>query len=289
MFDRSIRKPHAGSSTCGVVRKVARLASGVLRALGLREERLGSVPRIPCDASRLGRFDHQWLASAWESAGWEDDSPIREAIGFPESAGGVNLGDQRALYQLVRQVRPTRILEIGTHIGCSTVSMALAVRRNSQTGHRCVIDTVDIRDVNDEGTTPWAEFGSPASPRAVLTSLGLNNLVEFHVSDSCEYLRRSSQRYDLIFLDGNHDAACVYREIPLALNIVAHDGLVILHDFFPDAKPLWPGEGVISGPWKAVDRFHREGANFRAIPIGSLPWPTKCGTHTTSLGILSAP
>jgi predicted O-methyltransferase YrrM len=230
----------------------------------------------------LGRFDHQWLASAWKSTGWEDDGPVRESVGFPESADGVNLGDQRALYQLVRQVRPTRVLEIGTHIGCSTVSMALAVRRNSQTGHRCAIDTVDIRDVNSEGTTPWAEFGSPASPRELLTSLELNNLVEFHVSDSCDYLRSAKRQYDLIFLDGNHDAACVYREIPLALSIIARDGLVVLHDFFPDAKPLWAGQGVISGPWRAVDRFRREGATFCAIALGNLPWPTKLGTHNKS-------
>lgn len=273
--------------------------STILSRLGLRKKRrsekraqegpqLDELPRTACDVAALGRFDRAWLAEAWKATGWSTDGTIRDGVGFPEMTGGVNLGDQRALYQIVRALRPRRILEIGTHIGCSTACIALAARRNGEDGSQCSLDTVDVRDVNDEAVRPWVEYQSPASPREILKSIGLERMVTFHVHDSREWMRRTSNRYDLVFLDGNHAAPFVYEEIPLALSILAPGGMVVLHDYFPDGKPLWAGNAPIVGPWQAVDRFRREGCGFSVLPLGQLPWPTKLGSSTTSLAVLSA-
>lgn len=272
--------------------------STILSRLGLRKKRrsergapegpqLEELPTAACDVSALGRFDKAWLEAAWKASGWSVDGTIRDRVGFPEMTGGVNLGDQRALYQVVRALRPRRILEIGTHIGCSTACIALAARRNGEDGAPCCLDTVDVRDVNDEVARPWVEYQSPASPREILKSLGLEQMVSFHVHDSREWMRRASHRYDLVFLDGNHAAPFVYQEIPLALSLLANGGMVVLHDYFPGGKPLWPGNAPIVGPWEAVERFAREGCGFSVQPLGQLPWPTKLGSSTTSLAVLS--
>ena len=60
--------------------------------------------------------------------------------------GGVNSGDRRALFYLARSFRPTRVLEIGTHVGASTVHLAAALIAAS---HRSCLVTVDVEDVND--------------------------------------------------------------------------------------------------------------------------------------------
>lgn len=45
---------------------------------------------------------------------------------IPDGTSGVNPGDRRAIYNLIRYFKPKTILEIGTHIGASTIHIALA-------------------------------------------------------------------------------------------------------------------------------------------------------------------
>jgi len=264
------------------------LARGVLRRCGAERIALARVPRAHCDVSRLGYLTESELASAWGRAGWEADGTVRDAAGLPDSAGGVNLGDQRALYQLVRALAPGRVLEVGTHIGCSTLCLALAAARNTAEGRVCTIDTVDIRDTNDEVAKPWVHFGARRSPRDTLRSVGLERFVNFHVSDARAWMRQTATQYGLIFLDGNHNADCVYQELPLALSRLAAGGTIVLHDFFPEGRALWRDGYVIGGPWLAISRYAREHAGLRVLPLGELPWPTKLGGCVTSLAVISS-
>jgi hypothetical protein len=61
---------------------------------------------------------------------------------------------------------------------------------------------------------------------------------------------------------------------------------VLLHDYFPDLRPLWPNGKVIDGPARAVRRLRRAGWPIDARPLGELPWATKQGTSRTSLALL---
>ena len=76
---------------------------------------------------------------------WESIKELRESMELPEFTGGVNPGDQRAIYYLTRGFQINNILEVGTHLGCSTTHLALATKDNPN----AKITTVDIRDVND--------------------------------------------------------------------------------------------------------------------------------------------
>jgi predicted O-methyltransferase YrrM len=189
----------------------------------------------------------------------------------------VNPGDRRAIFALAAYLKPRRVLEIGTHIGSSTVMLASALN-----GTDATITTVDIRDVNDPQARPWEQVGMAHSPAELVTGLAT---VEFIVTDSVEYLTKNEGPYDLIFLDGDHAAPTVYRELPLALSKLSTTGVVLIHDYFPDARKLWPAGELIVGPALAVRRLQREGLQVRVLPLGELPWPTKLGSNVTSLAL----
>jgi predicted O-methyltransferase YrrM len=202
------------------------------------------------------------------------------------SEGGMNPGDRRALYYLVRRLGPARVLEIGTLAGASTVHLAvgLADAWPESTGARLV--TADIVDVNDDERAAWRRLGLAQSPRQAMERLGLGAMVEFRVARSLDLLAESAEAFDLIFLDGDHRYETVVREIPAALGRLRPGGWVLLHDYFPGLGPLWPDGRVIDGPARAVRRLRRAGWPIAVRPLGELPWPTKQGTRRTSLALL---
>ena len=261
-----------------------------------RSERrsLDAVARVPVDTTPLSRSLGsvelgRMFTSTDIAADWQRVSDRLAAAGIGEASGGINRGDRRALYYLIRSLRPRSMLEIGTHVGASTVIAALALHDNSaQGGPPATMTTVDIRDVNDERAQPWREFGSSASPREMLRTLGVGHVVTFVTSPSLTFLAGTPDTYEIAFLDGDHSAATVYREVPAAMRVLAPGGLILLHDFFPGTRPLWPGAVVLPGPAFATERLIEEGAQLRVVPLGELPWPTKLGTNVTSLAVVVA-
>jgi predicted O-methyltransferase YrrM len=176
------------------------------------------------------------------------------------------------------------VLEIGTHIWASTVHIAAALRVSAATGGPAPhLTTVDILDVNDDATRPWLHYGSRHSPAEMIERMGMSGKVRFVARPSLDFLADAGPSFDFIFLDGDHSAATVYRELPAALRRLASGGLVLLHDYFPGCRPLWPGDAVIPGPWLGVERLRREGAGLTVVPLGDLGWPTKLGLNVTSL------
>jgi predicted O-methyltransferase YrrM len=278
-----------------ILSTVVQLLPGPARNLALRwreQFSLGRVPPTPCDPGELSDLTPARLRDALTDArilfagAWSAAETARFSI--TSKAGGVNPGDRRALYYLARHVRPRRVLEIGTHIGASTVHLAAALRANAtEQGPAGDLTTVDVLDVNDPRMGVWKAHGSTLAPAEMVDRLGVRDSVHFVVRPSLEFLGEGGSRaFDLIFLDGDHSASTVYRELPAALARTARGGLVLLHDFFPGGQPLWRGEPVIRGPWLAVQRLRREGARFEVLALGELPWPTKLGGSITSLAVV---
>jgi predicted O-methyltransferase YrrM len=217
--------------------------------------------------------------------GWNAAAARIRELGITDEAG-MNPGDRRALYYLVRHLRPGRVLEIGTQAGASTVHLAAGLADAHPGSGESRLLTVDIRDVNQSEEAAWRAFRLPQSPRDAMRRLGYDHLVRFQVGRSPEVLREPGESYDLIFLDGDHRLKTVVAEIPAALRRLRPGGLVLLHDFFPELRPLWPDGKVIQGPQLAVQRLQRAGWPIEARPLGALPWPTKLGTSMTSLALL---
>jgi predicted O-methyltransferase YrrM len=249
--------------------------------------RLFALPTATCEVTALRGSDASWITKALEDQAVAAEWPaVEREIGAMEittSAGGVNLGDRRAIYHLVRALRPAQVLEVGTHIGASTVHIAAALRANG--ANTSELTTVDLMAVNDAATRPWVHYGARFAPIELVTKLGMEKRVRFVTSPSITFLAQEGPRYDLIFLDGDHTPATVYLELPAALKRLNPGGVILLHDYYPNGQPLWSNGVIIVGPWLATERLRREGAKLQVLPLGALPWPTKLGSNVTSLAI----
>jgi predicted O-methyltransferase YrrM len=217
-------------------------------------------------------------------ASWKEDEPcIRNLYGDRDVMGGVNPGDRRALYYLIMVLTPRSVLEIGTHIGASTLHIALALKRLNQGGRMA---TVDLVDVNDPQHGPWKQLGLAKPPKEFACELRCLDRVEFCTAACLNFMKESRERYDFIFLDGDHRARAVYCEVAAALPLLANDGVILLHDYYPEGKPLYPDNGTIVGPFYALERIKKEQPSIDVLPLGLLPWPTKLGTNATSLALV---
>lgn len=204
-----------------------------------------------------------------------------------QAPGGVNDGDRRAIYHLVRRMPAFHILEIGTHVGASTISIGEALKKNSEElGSDVSLTSVDIIDVNGEQGA-FHGLNLPYSPKEMINKIDAAGFTDFRVSTALDFLTSTRQHYDLIFLDGDHSPAAVYNEIPLALERLSPDGLILLHDYFPNGQKIWPGsEELIVGPYRAVRKHMNQSPDLDVKPLGRLEWPTKLGTNDTSLAVL---
>ncbi len=259
--------------------------------LGVLAERLNVLlnPSRAAPACAAGAPAGVDVRGAFASPGlerdWAEAAARIDTLGLtPES--GMNPGDRRALYYLMRLLRPAAVLEIGTQAGASTVHLAAGLADAHRGAREPRLLTVDIKDVNHGEKAAWRSFRLPQSPADAMRRLGYERLVEFRVGRSTDVLRERSEGYDLIFLDGDHRFKTVVLEIPLALRQLRPCGLLLLHDFFPDLRPLWPDGKVLEGPQLAVRLLQQSGWPVEALPLGDLPWPTKQGTSRTSLALL---
>ncbi|MBI1301447.1 MAG: hypothetical protein GC137_07290 [Alphaproteobacteria bacterium] len=247
---------------------------------GLRQSKT-----LELNITHLRPANHFDIASILENSdiaeNWiADDETIRTLFADYHKTGGINPGDRRALYTLIKALNPKNLLEIGTHIGASTLYMAKALEKNSH------ITTVDIQDVNNPKTGAWASYGLPQSPENNLKELGLDHKCTFVKDTAQNYMKNTKHRFDFIFLDGDHSAQGVYHEIALALNILNPNGLILMHDYYPEGKALFRDKSVIYGPFMALKRIQETTKSLLVKPLGDLPWPTKQGSHKTSLALV---
>jgi predicted O-methyltransferase YrrM len=264
------------------------------RILELRREaeRLESVPSLGCKIECLlsaGEVDLDEIFSSEEiERAWNAAGPELQTFEIPDGTGGVNPGDRRAIFYLTSYFKPRSVLEIGTHIGASTVYMAAALHRRQQLENeeRLNLISVDVNDVNDPISKPWLQRGTRYSPAEMINQMGCGYLVEFVTNASLDYLAECEQRYDFVFLDGDHAAETVYQEIPAALDSLESDGLILLHDYFPQLNPLWSDGSIIPGPFLATERLRTGEPQLEVLPLGRLPWPTKLKSNLTSLALL---
>lgn len=239
--------------------------------------KLAAIPSTPLDPTRL-RTDIPDLSAFGQE--WPEVERVMAAVALDDPRGGVNKGDRRLIYQLARTLNAKSVLEVGTHVGASTLMLALAMKRNGGK-----LTTVDIADVNAPDAY-WRKFGCRQNPADTLRMANVS--ADFKQMDSVEWLKTDTSNYDLIFLDGLHEAQQLYRELPYALQRLNPGGLILLHDVFPDLQPLWDDGRVENGPWLALDRYRHEAAPVKVHPLGALPWPTKRNSNVTSLALVTA-
>jgi predicted O-methyltransferase YrrM len=227
------------------------------------------------------------LAPAPFDAEWaETEADLVPVLGSDHLAHCTNPGDRRALYQLVRVLKPQNVLEAGTRFGVSALYIAAALSRNYLDGGAMgKLVTLDIADVDDPAR-PWASYGLKHSPRELIAAAGLSGIVEFVTARSTDFLMCDQRRFSLVYLDGSTAAGEVYRDLQLLPWVLSKNAVVLKHAFFPGGRRLWPNEKALAGCARALSRLQREGVPIAARPLGELPWPTKYGGRITSLALI---
>jgi predicted O-methyltransferase YrrM len=143
--------------------------------------------------------------------------------------GYLTIGDIRLLYRLARGIPDgSKILEIGTNRGRSTRALAAAAPE-------CEIITVDIFSL-------W----QGEIPENVAREIGMSH----------EVAAKFDGPFDLIFIDGDHEAGWVEKDITSWLPKLKVGGIAIFHDYVQADHP---------GVNEVVDRMIGESAAYQRI------------------------
>ena len=184
---------------------------------------------------------HQLLIAAYERLGAPHD--VIGAWALPEP-------DAELLAAYVQQIKPSRILEIGTYVGVSTMLMALnapeatvvtvdpnlplaleasAMRVTAgEIGHLTTFDVARMvaQDLKLDSRIRFVEGGFSTGTTFLAFGAGDDQRIDV-VGPK---LAQSEAPFDLIFIDGLHTADAVESDIRLAATMLADDGVLLLHD-----------------------------------------------------------
>lgn len=124
------------------------------------------------------------------------------------------------LGSLVRCLKPETVIETGTHRGFATAMMAQGLKDNGS-GILHTIDVTDYGVVQD------------------LAQFGLDRWFRFYKGDSADMLgtlSKTIQKVDFLFLDADHKAASVLRELEAAMPMIKSGTYIAFHDTIIDQE-----------------------------------------------------
>ena len=122
------------------------------------------------------------------------------------NTGSISLSSAFSLFLLIKHFKPMRILEIGTFIGKSTISMASA-----------------MEEFTDKGEI----FTCDASNEIKLPYVGNTKITQFMKQDSTEMLECLTGKFDLLFIDGRIKNS----DIKIILNLITDRSIIVFDDF----------------------------------------------------------
>ncbi len=125
------------------------------------------------------------------------------------------------IYELCRNIKPQRTLEIGFAYGFSTLYFIAAIKANGK-GIHVVIDPFEITDWHGIGLKKAQELGMHEDLR----------FIEEKSVFALPGLAREGMKYDIIFIDGSHLYENVLLDFTLSDQICAKEGFIIFHDTY---------------------------------------------------------
>jgi predicted O-methyltransferase YrrM len=183
------------------------------------------------------------LGNAWRHAKAEE---------IPFMSG---LGDSsNLLYGIVRSMKPSVCVEIGSARGKSTCSIGLALKENGR-GTLYAVDPHVRTDWNDDYSTDTYE-----ALTGNITALGLSGQVQILRAFSDEVARSWNTRIDLLFIDGDHSYDGVKRDWESFARHLSSFSITIFHDTIWDLRPD-PGVSrlALMGVPRFVDELREKG------------------------------
>jgi predicted O-methyltransferase YrrM len=160
---------------------------------------------------------------------------------------------QALLYSLIRNLRPTHVVEIGTYKGGTAEGMSRALHAN---GHG-TLHTVSPFDAELFGPT-FAQWPEP-----------LRRHTRYHPVDSMMFfmeMDRENNRLDLVLVDGHHDYEFANFDVQAAAQRLTPGGFILIDNVaqagpyraaveFLESHPGWRDCGVAFAPPDATKAF----------------------------------
>jgi predicted O-methyltransferase YrrM len=190
-----------------------------------------------------------------------------ELLKYPKANGSVGGNSALSLYGAARHYGCARALDIGTHLGKSALLLASAIsfRASHPSGY---VLSVDVRDVTKPDYTMRNGTPLPMSALQLLQHFQLDHAVTFVTGKSLQVMPRLASGFDLIMLDGAHDAATVYIELLLAQTLLRPGGILAMHDVYPGLLPIEASsKKVIKGPWLALEKLLTERPDLTYVKV----------------------
>lgn len=192
---------------------------------------------------------------------------VLKALGLPDATLGYQAnpnsrlwgwnGDTPVFEELIREIRPKLIIEVGTWLGLSTATMANALKKEGlpETGIICVdtwlgseVNWSDVESVRDLGL----QFGFPTLYPRFLSNMvnegtaGAIVPLPMTSAIAARFLKKKGIESELIYIDASHDEIDVYEDVKAYWDLLAPSGVMFGDD--------WPYESV----QRAVQRFCEE-------------------------------
>jgi cephalosporin hydroxylase len=155
------------------------------------------------------------------------------------------------IVELLERLRPTAVVETGTHYGGSAVYFADMLRL---LGIEAPVVTIDFNP----------KWSLDPDKRGVTSLVGYSTdpAIVARVQMLVAARQRARPGQVLVLLDSDHSCDNVLQELRLYGPLVTRDSYLIVEDTHVNGHPSFPDHGP--GPWEAVDQFLAETKDFEA-------------------------
>ncbi len=85
------------------------------------------------------------------------------------------------------------------------------------------------------------------------------------------FLNQTTEKFDLIFIDANHDASMVYKDIKGSMKVLTDIGIIVAHDTYP-GNPWYADVQHCGSAYEAIWRIRKECPNYEVMTF-----PFYCG------------
>ncbi len=135
------------------------------------------------------------------------------------------------LYEMVREIKPERVLEIGVQNGQSTKTILMALGMNKN-GRLVSIDHKRRHGVLDQDYSDLKQYWT--------FILGSSHLPE--TLQAARHAIKDDQQYDMLFIDGDHKMPGIQQDWDNYEPLVKPGGLILMHDIYnknEDVSQVW--------------------------------------------------
>lgn len=178
-----------------------------------------------------------------------------------------NLGFGWIHYAIIRILRPSRVLCIGSRYGYIPAICALACKDN----RHGIVDFVDAGFDENNPNEPdhWGGVGTwkKINPSAYFGKFGLSKYIQLHVATTREFAKKNTRsRWGYIYIDGDHSYKGAKHDFDVFWPKLLPDGMLSFHDV--NVKRI---NDLIFGVYKLWNEIKRK------YPGNTLELPGKIG------------